>query len=55
MENTLALCAFGCAALAGLAGDRRFRHHLEERRWLRVTVFAVALLAMAAIVTGGVL
>ena len=53
MENTLALCAFGCAALAGLAGDRRLRRHLDGRRWLRVTVFAVALFVMAAIVTGG--
>lgn len=53
MDNTLALCAFGCAALAGMAGDRRLRRYFEGRRWLRVTVFAAAFAAMAAIVAGG--
>lgn len=52
MENTLALCAFGCAALAGMAGDRRLRRHFEGRRWLRVAAFAVAFAVMAAIVAG---
>jgi len=55
MDTTLALSAFVCAALVGLAGDRRVRPHLEGRRWLRVTAFAVAFFVIAAIVTGGML
>jgi hypothetical protein len=53
LQDVLALSAFLCAALVGLAGHLRIRGYLSDRRWLRVTAFAVAILTIAAIVTGG--
>jgi hypothetical protein len=53
LEDGLALLAFVGAALAGLAGHVRIRGYLHDRRWLRVTAFAVAFFVIAAIITGG--
>jgi hypothetical protein len=53
MEDGLALLAFVGAALAGLAGHVRICGYFHDRRWLRVTAFAVAFFVMAAILTGG--
>ena len=50
MEDVLAVSAFMGAAMIGLAGDRRIRGYLDERRWLRVTAFAVAFFVMAALI-----
>ena len=52
MEPMYAASAFLGAALVGLAADARLAIYLEERRWLRVTTFAVAFFLMAAVVTG---
>jgi hypothetical protein len=53
MESVFAVSAFFGAALVGLAGHARFAGCLDERRWLRITVFAIAFFLIAAIVTGG--
>lgn len=52
MENVLAVSAFLCAALVGLAGDARVASYLHQRRWLRVSAFAVAFLVITVIVKG---
>ena len=53
METVFAASAFLGAALVGLAGNARISGYFDERRWLRVAVFAVAFFLIAAIVTGG--
>jgi hypothetical protein len=53
MESALAASAFLGAALVGLAGNARIAGYLDDRRWLRVAVFAAAFFVMAAILTGG--
>lgn len=53
MENTLALSAFVCAAVAGLAGHLKVRRHLDEHRWLRIAAFAAAFFVIAALTAGG--
>jgi hypothetical protein len=52
MEPVYAASAFLGAALVGLAADARLAIYLKERRWLRVTAFAVAFFLMAAVATG---
>jgi hypothetical protein len=52
VEDGIAVLAFVGAALGGLAGHMRIRGYLHDRRWLRVTAFAVAFFVIAAIVTG---
>jgi hypothetical protein len=51
MEPINAVSAFLGAALVGLAADAWLATYLRERRWLRVTTFAVAFFLMAAVVT----
>jgi ABC-type Co2+ transport system permease subunit len=53
MDYALAASAFFGAALVGLAGHARITGYLDERRWLRVAVFAVVFFVIAAIVTRG--
>jgi hypothetical protein len=53
MEDALTASAFVGAALVGLAGHGRIAGYLDERRWLRVALFAAAFLLIAAILTGG--
>jgi hypothetical protein len=53
METALAASAFLGAALVGLAGNASIAGYLDDRRWLRVAVFAAAFLLMAAILIGG--
>jgi hypothetical protein len=54
METALTASAFLGAALIGLAGDARIAGYLDERRWLRVAVFAAVFLLIAAIVGAGI-
>jgi len=51
METVVAVSAFLGAAFVGLAGDAWIGGYLDERRWLRVVVFAAAFFAIAVIVT----
>lgn len=51
METMLAVSAFLGAAVVGLAGDSRLGGYLEDRRWLRVTAFALVFFLIGAIVT----
>jgi hypothetical protein len=51
METVFAASAFFGAALLALAGNARVGGYLGERRWLRVTAFAVAFFLIAAIIT----
>ena len=50
MESVFAASAFFGAALVGLAGNAGIASYLDERRWLRVAVFAFFLIA--AIIRG---
>lgn len=53
MDYVLAASAFFGAALVGLAGNAQIAGYLDERRWLRVAVFAVVFFVIAAILAGG--
>jgi hypothetical protein len=53
METVFTASAFIGAALVGLAGNARIAGYLDERRLLRVAVFAVMFFLIAAIVTSG--
>jgi hypothetical protein len=53
METAFTASAFLGAALVGLAGNARIAGYLDERRWLRIAVFAAAFFVIAAILTGG--
>jgi hypothetical protein len=53
MEIVLPVFAFFGAAFVGFVQGSRIAGYLDNRRWLRVSVFALAFFLIAAILTGG--
>jgi len=53
MEIVLAAFAFLGAAFVGLIEGSWIAGYLDNQRWLRVSVFALAFFLIAAILTGG--